>query len=200
VFVLENYYDPESPPQIPQFDYNQAFTLVVDNLLSGGFAQNATYNVGTYNPAQYTAASQPLPISGYMSTNYSNPNESGDGMVLQVYDVGSFASPQYILSFAWFTYDDSGVPFWLFGQSNGFAPGATTLNVPTYYFTGGAFAPPSAHAPLSPISWGTVSLSFPNCETLSFNFNGTAAAVNGPTGSGTRTFTRVADVNGLTCN
>lgn len=190
VFILENFYG--NPVQ---FDYNKAFKLTVDNF---GATSNryTTYTMFAYNPANYAEAALPLPISGYMSTNWSNPNQSGEGLVVQVYDVGDQANR--ILTFAWFTYDDVGFPFWLYGQTT-FPIGTRTLDVPTAYLQGGFFAPGVLEPAASVTIWGTTRLSFPDCGHMNVQFNGDASALQGPTGSGNQTFTRVADVNSLVC-
>jgi hypothetical protein len=45
-----------------------------------------------------------------------------------------------------------------------------------------------------------MSFSFPDCADLTFSYHSTTTALpNGPTGSGTRLWQRLADVNGLVC-
>lgn len=191
IWVLENYYG--GPVQL---DYNQDFALTVDNNILNDPNRLTTYTMPAYNPANYPETSQPLPISGYMSTNWYNPNQGGEGMVLQVYDNGDNATRT--LSFAWFTYDNLGLPFWLYGDGS-FAIGARTVTIATEYFKGGLFAPSTAQpdVPLKP--WGNVTFSFPNCNAMAISYNGDASADNGPTGASTRTFLRVANVNSLVC-
>ena len=42
---------------------------------------------------------------------------------------------------------------------------------------------------------------FPDCNTMKFTYNGhTDAQTNGPGGSGTRTWTRLANINSLVCD
>ena len=191
VYVLENFYFGNT-----QFNYNQAFVLTVDNLNSNDPARQTTFNMPTYNPAQYSESSLPLPISGYMSTNWTSPTQSGEGIVMQVYDDGDRATRT--LAFAWFTYDDNGLPFWLFGEADAFAIGTRSVTATTAYFRGGTFAGNNPSG-VPPTIWGNVIISFPDCAHMNISYNGNASAVNGPTGSGSRTFLRVADVNGLVC-
>ncbi len=190
VFILENFYG-----SAVQYDYNNAFSLTIDNF-GATSSRYTTYPMAAYNPASYAEASLPLPISGYMSTNWSNPNQSGEGLVVQVYDAGDQANR--ILTFAWFTYDNMGLPFWLYGQAT-FPIGTRTLAVPTIYLSGGSFAPAILGAGVPYTNWGTATISFPDCGHMNVQFNGSASAVNGPTGSGNLTFVRTADVNSLVC-
>ncbi len=191
IWVLENYYG-----GTVQLDYNQGFTLTVDNNILNDQNRLTTYTMPAYNPANYPESSQPLPISGYMSTNWYNPNQGGEGMVLQVYDNGDNATRT--LSFAWFTYDTLGLPFWLYGDGS-FAIGARTVTIATEYFKGGFFAPSTAQPDVPFKPWGNVTFSFPNCNAMAISYNGDASADNGPTGASTRTFLRVANVNSLVC-
>ena len=191
VFVLENIYGGSV-----QLDYNQAFTLDVDNLNTQDPNRLTSFQLPAYNPAQYSESSLPLPISGYMSTNWTSPTQSGEGIVMQVYDDGDRATRT--LAFAWFTYDDNGLPFWLFGEADAFAIGTRSVTATTAYFRGGTFAGNNPSG-VPPTIWGNVIISFPDCAHMNISYNGNASAVNGPTGSGSRTFLRVADVNGLVC-
>jgi hypothetical protein len=199
VYVLE-YYQPSATLSNSQIDYNQAFTLNVDTLSADASGNEivGTANVPAYSPASfnnYPSSSAPMEISGYMSTNWSSPTQSGEGIVLQVYDNGDQATRT--LSFAWFTYDDMGLPFWLYGQG-GFNIGATSVTATTVYFKGGSFEG-SLSSGVPHTSWGTVTFSFPDCNDMNIAYSGSAAADNGPTATGNATYSRVAGVNGLVC-
>ncbi|MEO8803690.1 MAG: hypothetical protein ABI304_08875 [Rudaea sp.] len=194
VYVLD-YFDPTNPANPSNgatrstIDYDQAFSLQINNLAGGS---NLIIDV----PAYVAASNELMPISGYMSTNWSNPNQSGEGMVVQVYDAGD--QTNRILAFAWFTYDSVGAPFWLYGQVT-FPIGTTSVSVPTAYFQNGSFAPMSPSSNVQNTSWGTVAISFPDCGHMSIHYDGDASAVQGPSGSGDETFQRVANVDNLTC-
>lgn len=188
VFVLENYYSGTSS----QFDYNKTFVLKTDNQDSHGTP--LLFTLGDYAPPASPAR---LEISGYMSTNWSNPNQSGEGIVLQVYDNGDHQSRT--LSFAWFTYDKNGQPFWLFGLTS--VPiGQTQITAPTYYLQGGAFNPSAAAGTVPSKGWGFVTFTFPDCGhmNIAYNSSGNPPAPV-PSGQGSSLYTRVADVNGLVC-
>jgi len=190
VFVLENYYG----SGISQIDYSKAFSLTTNNQDVGANASSLAFPV-----PDYVAPANPprLEITGYMSTNWSNPNQSGEGIVLQVYDNGDHASRT--LAFAWFTYDKSGLPFWLFGQAN--VPiGANQISAPTYYFQGGTFQPAAVSATVPAKPWGFVTFTFPDCSHMNIAYNSTSNPPTPvPTGQGSTNYTRVANVNGLAC-
>ena len=183
IYVLENYFG-----VLPTLDYNQAFTLDINNF--DGSNNLIPFNLPTYVPL---ANPPPLPISGYMSTNWSSSTQGAEGIVMQVYDVNQTTR---VLAFAWFTYDNLHLPFWLFGQAN--VPiGATSVTATTAYFTGGTFAGTTGGGAVN--IWGNVTFTFPDCGHMKIVYNGDASAVGGPTGSGNATYVRVADVNGLVC-
>jgi hypothetical protein len=194
VYVLE-YYNPGNPTNpasaavSSSVDYNQAFILSIENQAGGS---PLVINVPAYVPP----TSSLMPISGYMSTNWTSSTQGGEGIVLQVYDDHDNATRT--LAFAWFTYDDNGLPFWLFGEADAFAIGSQSVTATTAYFTGGTFAG-NLPAGVPHTIWGTVTFTFPDCGHMNINYSGNAAAVHGPTGSGGATFQRVADVNGLVC-
>ena len=136
-----------------------------------------------------------MEISGYMSTNLTSQTQSGEGIVMQVYEVNPTTRE---LAFAWFTYDDLGAPFWLYGEGS-LPIGATSVTAQTAYFKGGTFAPAAGSTSVPPTIWGTVTFTFPDCGHMHIAYNGDASAVHGPKGNSTAIYARVADVNGLVC-
>ena len=65
-------------------------------------------------------------------------------------------------------------------------------------YTGGGFA--GDFSSVTSNDWGTMSFTFPSCGTVNIAYSGqTDPAIAGPTGSGSRTFTRLADINALNC-
>ncbi|HEX6834464.1 MAG TPA: hypothetical protein VF132_13085 [Rudaea sp.] len=196
VFVLENYYNPGTANPV---DYNQAFTLDVDNLVLNDANGVARFNVNAYaapaNPA-------PMPLSGYLSSAYYDPAHSGEGLEVEIYDNGDSTTRTFFA--AWYTYDPLGLPFWLTAQAS-FPITDTSgnltnslVNVPTFYVTNGGFA--GNFGPKATTNnWGTMSFSFPDCNHVTFSYNGNTGTVNGPGGSGSKTWQRLATINSLTC-
>jgi hypothetical protein len=182
IWVLENFYGSSV-----QFDYNQAFTLTLDNAIQ--------FNVPAYNPANYAAAKTGLPISGYLTSNWYDPAHGGEGTLTQIFEN---ADGTRTFSAAWYTFDKNGIPFWLYSQGVVQVGATTTGPVDTYYAKGGCFAGTGCGAATF-TKWGTITYSFPDCAHMAFTFNGNADAIGGPTGSGTRTWLRIASVNSITC-
>lgn len=193
-FVLENY----DSSQTSIFDFNNAFSLRFDNLFS---SNNFFFvDVPAYSPTvqTYPAAFQDLPISGYMSTNWFDPASDGEGIILQVYEVAG-DTQNLVVAFSWAAYDPSGLPFWLFGQVT-IPRGAKAADAGMFYLTGGGLGGNGGQAG-SPITWGTALVSFPDCNHMTLTYASKPGLPAGiPTGSGTRNWSRVASVNGLSCD
>jgi len=186
IYVLENYYN----DQTLQLDYAKAFVLTLDNTISFTFPD--------YNKSQYAAANQNLPISGYLSTNWYNPLESGEGMLTQIYDdYNDTTGTKRTFTAAWYTFDPLGLPFWLYAQGSITIGDRAANNIQVFYASNGKFAG-SGNATFT--QWGTANFSFPDCDHMVFTYTGNADAVNGPTGSGTRTWSRLTNINSLVCN
>jgi hypothetical protein len=192
-YVLENY--PYSGYGFTYFNYD--FTFLIDPVLDVNCTGCQSVDINGYQPTGYPAASQPLPIDGYMSSAYYDPAHNGEGFVLEVYD--NPGNTTRTIFAAWYTYDTLGLPFWLIGQGV-VQVGANVMTAqPVYYYTGGGFAGDFGANVVSH-NWGTITMSWSNCNTLDFSFDGaTDPSVGGPSGSGTRTWTRITDINGLNC-
>ncbi|MBS0589612.1 MAG: hypothetical protein JSR65_03120 [Proteobacteria bacterium] len=192
-YVLENYPN----PNLGFFLLNHAFTIRFDNGYQNG---KVTTSVPDYNPTQqtYPAAFNPMAVNGYLTGVWRQPNlGSGEGMVTQVLD----RDAQNRTFFAyWYTYNSAGVPFWLVAQTD-FPIGTTQLlNVPVYYTSGGYFAPPSPPAvPYKINTWGTITVTFPDCQHIKIAYNGTTNGGPGGTSTQPLTWTRLGSINNLAC-
>ncbi|MGH8174011.1 MAG: hypothetical protein ACREPX_12795 [Rhodanobacteraceae bacterium] len=195
IYVLENYPYNNSGYTF----YNYDFDLLIDPVLDGACGGCTLFEIDGYVPTQgnYPAAFQNLPIDGYMSSAWYDSAHSGEGVLTEIYD-NAGGTTRTIFA-AWYTYDPNGIPFWLVAQGV-FPIGANSIvNVPVYYYTGGGFAGDFGASTDSHV-WGTMSFSFADCGQMTFSYNGqTDATTNGPSGSGTRTWVRIADINGLWC-
>lgn len=191
-FVLENY-----PYQgTGFFDFNNAFSIRFDNFIASGVQRQFVFNIPAYSPTQgtYPAAFLPLPINGYLTGSWYDPTHSGEGILTQVFDIGG---GKRVFAMTWYTFDNTGLPFWLFGNVQ-FNIGATSIvNMPVYYRIGGGFAGNFTPGFPQP-SWGTMSVQFADCNHMTFSYNGTGPS-SGPTGSGTKTWQRIGSINSLAC-
>jgi hypothetical protein len=208
-YVLENF--PGAACNGPCFDFNFPFTIRFDNFLGSAADSQYFIEVPVYNPTQstYPDAFASLPINGYMSSNWYQPGKGGEGIVVQVYEretsnVGSCldigGGTILPFSFTWFTYDDLGFPFFLFGDDCVRAADPTRLTVDTYYITGLGFAGDFSQDDRTLNPWGQVSFEFPTCNTMFVDYQSDSGLPAGiPAGTGSLDYSRIANVNGLTC-
>lgn len=196
-YVLENY--PYAGSGLTLFNYD--FTLVIDPVFDTNCTGCQTTNINGYQPTNqnYPAAFADLPIDGYMSSAYYDPAHNGEGFLLEVYD-NPGGTTRTVFA-AWYTYDTLGIPFWLTAQGTVQYGSNALTGAPVYYFTDGGFA--GNFGGTSTIhNWGTMSMSWANCNELKFTYNGATdptVVADGPSGSGTRTWVRISDINGLNC-
>jgi hypothetical protein len=172
-----------------QIDYSQAIALEINGLPS------VPGVIPAYDPSQYNTASLPLQLSGYLTGNFFDPAHGGEGAQVEV-----FATPNSTargITFAWYTFDSGGVPFWLFAQG-GFTEGDRSVTIPVYYGSQGGFAGNFGNASFA--AWGNIVVQFPDCNTMIFSYTANGGLPNYvPQGSGTRTWTRLTNINGVTC-
>ena len=169
-------------------DYSQAINLTL-------IAAESTRSVSipAYDEMQYPTADASLQLSGYLTGNWFDPAHGGEGAQVEI-GAGS-GNSRYVI-FAWYTYTSAGIPFWLFGQG-GFNAGDRSANVTVAYATGGGFAggPTATNA-----SWGTLTVNFPDCNSMQFSYQANGGLPAGvPQGSGSRNWTRLTGINGLSC-
>ena len=189
VFVLENLAPGSGEPLI---NYNTALSILAVPVEGS----STLFTIPAYDRTKYAAASQPLPLTGYLSGNYFDPAHGGEGVEILI---GSDTGTSRLVTAAWYTYDATGTPFWLFGQG-GFDAGDRTATLTVVYATGGGFAGNFGQSATNH-PWGTVSIVFTNCSTLRFQYQANAGLPPGvPQGSGTKTWTKLFGQNGLTCD
>ncbi|MFT3790627.1 MAG: hypothetical protein QM741_06035 [Rudaea sp.] len=190
-YVLENY----ASPTLGFFYFNNAFAIRFDNGYQNG---QTTISVPDYNPTRqtYPAAYQPIAINGYLSGSwYAGSGKGGEGMLTQIYD-GDGVNRTFFAT--WYTFDTLGLPFWLVAQAS-FPIGSTKLTaVPVLYATGGGFA--GNYTAIMRNQWGTMDVSFSDCQHITVDYNGTSSAIQGgPSGSGTLNWVRLGNINSLNC-
>jgi hypothetical protein len=131
-----------------------------------------------------------------MSSAWYDPDHGGEGLVVEIYDNADGTTRTLFAS--WYTYDANGIPFWLVAQGVASMGSNVFANVPVYYYSGGGFA--GDFSSVTQYDWGTMNIRFPSCAEMTFDYSGSADAIDGgPAGNGTRTWQRLADINGLNC-
>ena len=170
------------------FDFSQAINVTI--IVAEGTVSVA---IPAYEEMQYSTADSPMQISGYQSGNWFDPAHGGEGAQVEV---GATTGSGRYLVFAWYTYGPSGVPFWLFGLGT-FNAGDRSANVTVAYETGGGFAGAGS---ANQASWGNVTVDFPDCDSMHFTYQANSGLPAGvPQGSGSKTWTRLTSINGMSC-
>jgi hypothetical protein len=186
-----------------KFDFNQAIDITVfpppSSVHVDPLPTPIIASIPAYDRTRYPSASLPLPITGYNVGNYYDPAHNGEGVIVEVGDVADPPLPGLrFINVAWYTYDNSGNPLWIFG-TNRTEPGLFVVQVPMVYLTGGGFAGAFGSS-ATQHAWGTFAVAFPDCSTMEFTYAanpGLPASI--PSGAGTRTWTRLTQENGLAC-
>ena len=202
--VLENF--PSNSSATAYWDFNLPFRL------TSVYRNNSVEDLSAldpYRPSEYPDAALPLPINGYMSGNWTDPNHVGEGINLEVGEV--VGTQSRYLFFAWFTFDGLGLPYWISGggalsDANAATP-TRSITAPAIYRTGGGFAG-GFGGDTQRATWGDVSFEFIDCNTVRMSWltanglpeNTPGRGPGGSSTSGSRTWKRGSTINGLTCD
>lgn len=146
------------------FDFNDdaQFTFVYLSGISS--SPNASVTVGTYNPADYGLPPSPLPLSGKLSGSYYDPARDGEGVVIEIGQVGT----RRVFFLTWYTYA-GGAQRWIVGNTD-FPAGASEITVPLIMTSGGYFGSAFDPAQVIRMNWGSATVSFPTCTSMRFQW------------------------------
>jgi len=173
------------------FDQNQPFSILVTYGTGG-----TSGNVGAYNTGDYPESSLGLLLDGYVSGSYYEPARGGEGLF---FEVGERANGNLFVFFSWFTYDAQGFPYWLVGNAD-IGSNLRSVTIPALALQNGGFAGNFNPANLQVFTWGNITFSFPNCDTVQFQYQSAPTApAAAPIGTGVRTWQRLSTLNGLPC-
>jgi hypothetical protein len=128
----------------------------------------------------------PFSIRGDLSGSWYNPEQSGHGLMVEVLD-------ERHVVLAWYTYDSSGDPLWLFGQ--GRASGQD-LTVELSAFSGGRPPADWAQGALVGEPWGTATMNVESCNTALLSWE----SEHPDFGSGELELNRLTWIQGQRCN
>lgn len=134
-------------------------------------------------------APQPITLDGYMSGNWYDTAQSGQGFQLD------FTDQQSILLAEWFTFAPDGkVPVWIYAQG-AYDNTASTVTVPAAIYSGTFFPPNFRSVDVTQTLWGTLTFAFTDCDHGTVTWNSTVSGY----GSGSMPITRLSGVRGTTC-
>lgn len=174
-------------------DFTKAMVLRIEG------ASAVTVNIPDFDPALYPEASQSLLIYGYASGSYYNPQRSGEGLLVEV-------GAAQLVVVTWFSFDQSGAPFWLVGAAHACPSFSGNCPQPGRYaevelraFKGGGFAGQFDPSRVSNRVWGKARLEWTNCSTLRIQLTQTHTATDLPTASGELVWTRLTSIEYAGC-
>jgi hypothetical protein len=126
-----------------------------------------------------------------LSGLWYNPAQSGHGFDVTVIDPNA-------VSVSWYTYNKARQPIWVSSLLTETSPGV--LSGQAQYIDGIKFGEfTGENRQVRP--WGTLKLTFTDCDTASVEYNGTLTLPDGSTfGSGTLPLKKLVGVSGLACN
>ncbi len=182
----------------PQFlsqgapDLNGSFEVSAD--YAGGVQVLPLTRFESYQSGAYSNVPTLVPLNGRLTGAYFQPGRGGEGILLEVAEAGSTS----LVVVSWYTFDAEGFPFWLVGSAV-YTPGATSVTVQLAGKARGGFGGQFDPAQLQDLPWGTITLRFPSCSTLNFDFASTHSTQGLPVGSGSRSWSRLTSVNGFAC-
>jgi hypothetical protein len=158
---------------------------------TGAWTITAVFQGQTYTRAftvTDTSVPPPIPIGGYTSGNWYNPNQAGHGFQLE-------AATNNVMVAIWFVYtpDGSGQN-WIYAQGS-YDATKNTATLPAELLTGARFPPNFKPTDVATTTWGTLTFTFTDCN------NGTAAwnSVLPGYGAGSVPIVRLTQVGGTSC-
>ena len=103
---------------------------------------------------------------GGVSGQWYNATRDGEGLFVEIVDTGNGGQQ---ISVAWFTYDLDGFQMWLVG--NVVLQGdPTSVTIPVVVTNGPKFGQDYNMADLNRVSWGTLMLTFPDCNSALLSY------------------------------
>jgi virginiamycin B lyase len=144
-------------------------------------------NVGKIG--KLSLSTPPVVIDGYMSGNWYDSAQSGQGFQLEFTNEGNTAIA------IWFTFapDGSGQK-WIYAQGS-YDSSNNTVTLPAVLPTGAKFPPNFKSSDVTNTPWGTITFTFTSCTAGSVTWNSTIPGY----GSGSMPITRLTSIKGTSC-
>jgi hypothetical protein len=127
------------------------------------------------------------PITSGFTGAWYDPTRFGQGIQMQIVES---AGQQAELLVYWYTYDQSGRPLWLIGQTPITSANAERVSLNMSSVSGPRFMQNGAPAALQ--AFGQIEVAFSDCNTGEMRFNT-------PSGAGTATLRRITSTYGQSC-
>jgi hypothetical protein len=128
-------------------------------------------------------------LDGYMSGNWYDPAQSGQGFQLE------FTDQDNIMLAIWFVYTpDGNGQNWIFAQGP-YDLTKNTVTLPAEILTGAKFPPLFSSSDLHATPWGTITFTFTDCNNGTASWNSSVPGY----GSGSLPISRLTQISGTTC-
>ena len=131
-----------------------------------------------------------FPLEGKHSGLYYNPQNSGDGINLTISKQGD----RLFATATWYTYRN-GSQMWLVGSAD-FEAGDDSITMDIIRTDGASFGVDFNADDVERIIWGNATISIPSCDHLNMSFTSS----ENPIESGSLTYQRLANIEGLNCD
>jgi hypothetical protein len=147
------------------------------------FAESQAHQIG-----KLEVAAAPVFVDGYMSGNWYDPAQSGQGFQLEMADADTMVA-------IWFTFapDGSGQN-WIYAQGS-YDSTKNSVTLPAALITGTKFPPNFNAGDVTKTPWGTVTFTFTGCDSGTVNWSSTLAGY----GSGSLPISRLTRIKGMSC-
>jgi hypothetical protein len=152
---------------------NQSPSVSGDGSTSGfdsNAAQGGSGNRNAFAQGLGSPTGLPTALSGDYSGQWDDPNQSGQGLVIDVLQPDANNARAVLLT--WFVYS-GGVPTWVQGVGTATAGSGTAANTVVVQMQAGIFhgkSFPLGDAPVQVTSWGTITLTFTDANTGSMSW------------------------------
>ncbi|MGH7490159.1 MAG: cupredoxin domain-containing protein [bacterium] len=155
-----------------------------------GSGMHGTITVKSVAPPPPTIAR-----GGYMSGNWFNPDQSGQGFELEFTGQPSDTPGQNALVAYWYVYTPDGTgQNWIFAEGP-YDSTSNSVTLPALLLSGAKFPPLFNSADLTQTNWGTLTFSFTDCNNGTASWSSSVAGY----GSGSLPITRLTNVAGTAC-
>ena len=128
---------------------------------------------------------------GGVSGQWYNPTRDGEGLFVEIVETANGGQQ---ISVAWFTYDLDGFQMWLVGNIV-LEGNPTSVTIPVIVTNGPKFGQDYDKADLNRLSWGTLTLTFPDCNSALLSYVSSAPGF----GSGAINLTRLTSLTQVRC-
>ena len=128
-------------------------------------------------------------LDGYMSGNWYDPTQSGQGFQLE------FTDQNNTLLAIWFVYTpDGSAQNWIYAQGE-YDLSKSSVTVPAEILSGAKFPPLFNATDIAATPWGTITFAFTDCNHGTATWNSTVPGY----GSGSQPITRLTRISGTAC-